>query len=96
MTKHEAHAGHGEHGHDSGPLGERSELIFSLACTALTGTGWALGRFDVQANTSTALFVIAYVLGAWFSLKFLLIHDTTQSPGLATILWARGRIKNDC
>ncbi|MBK6578451.1 MAG: heavy metal translocating P-type ATPase [Sandaracinaceae bacterium] len=69
MTKHEAHAGHGEHGHDSGPLGERSELIFSLACTALTGTGWALGRFDVQANTSTALFVIAYVLGAWFSLK---------------------------
>ena len=63
MTKHDDHAGHDDHGHDSGPLGERSELVFSLACAALTGIGWGLGRFGVEANISTGLFMVAYVLG---------------------------------
>ncbi len=70
MTKEEAHGpedGH-DHGH-GGPFGERSELIFSLACATLTATGWGLERFGVQANIPTALFIIAYILGAWFPVK---------------------------
>ena len=61
-----------EHEH-GGPFGERSELVFSLACGALTGAGWAIGKFGVAPVVSTALFVIAYVLGSWFTLKEVVV-----------------------
>lgn len=64
---------HGDHeGHDhehGGPFGARSELVFSLACGALTGVGWGIGKFGAPALASTALFVVAYVLGSWFTLR---------------------------
>ncbi len=60
----------GEHEHEhGGPFGERSELVFSLACGALTGIGWGLGKADVPSFVPTALFVVAYVLGSWFTFK---------------------------
>ena len=61
-----------EHEH-GGPFGERSELVFSLACGALTGAGWVLGKFGVAPVVSTALFILAYVLGSWFTLKELVV-----------------------
>ncbi len=57
-----------EHAH-GGPFGERSELVFSLACGVLTGAGWALGGLGVSPLLQTALFVVAYGFGAWFTLK---------------------------
>lgn len=60
------HAQDHEHG---GPFGERSELVFSLACGALTAAGWALGKAGVPWSVQTALFVVAYALGAWFTVK---------------------------
>lgn len=58
-----------DHDHDHGPFGERSELIFSLACGALTGLGWGLGKTPLPSAVPTALFVIAYALGSWFTLR---------------------------
>lgn len=58
----------GEHAH-GGPFGERTELVFSLACGALTGIGWGIGKTSVAPFVPTALFVAAYFLGAWFTLK---------------------------
>ncbi len=55
-----------EHG---GPFGERSELVFSLACGALTGIGWGLGKAGVAPVLTTSIFATAYVLGGWFSVK---------------------------
>lgn len=60
---------HEQHEHEVGPFGERSELIFSLACGALTGIGWALAKFGGLNGAATALFVVAYVLGAWFTVQ---------------------------
>lgn len=57
-----------EHEH-GGPFGERSELVFSLACGALTGLGWALELTGAPSLASTSPFVLAYVLGAWFPLQ---------------------------
>jgi Cd2+/Zn2+-exporting ATPase len=57
-----------EHDH-GGPFGERSELVFSLACGAVTGIGWWLSKGSAPAAVPTALFVVAYGLGAWFTLK---------------------------
>lgn len=65
-----AAAEHDEHEHEhGGPFGERSELVFSLACGALTGVGWGLGRAGVASVITTSLFVAAYVLGSWFTVK---------------------------
>jgi Cd2+/Zn2+-exporting ATPase len=59
-----------EHEHEhGGPFGERSELVFSLACGALTAIGWGLTKTSVAAHFPTALFVVAYVLGSWFTLQ---------------------------
>lgn len=59
-----------EHEHEhGGPFGERSELVFSLACGALTGLGWGLTHTSVPRLVPTALFVVAYVLGSWFTLR---------------------------
>lgn len=60
---------HEKHEHELGPFGERSELIFSLACGALTGIGWALAKFAGLTASPAALFVVAYVLGAWFTVQ---------------------------
>lgn len=61
---------HEEHEHEhGGPFGERSELVFSLACGALTFLGWGLARASVPSIATTALFVVAYALGSWFTLK---------------------------
>ncbi|MDX2023202.1 MAG: heavy metal translocating P-type ATPase [Deltaproteobacteria bacterium] len=65
-SKENAHAHEHEHG---GPFGERSELVFSLGCGALTAVGWGLGRGSVPAIVPTALFAVAYVLGAWFTVQ---------------------------
>lgn len=69
-----AAAKHDEQEHEhGGPFGERSELVFSLACGALTGAGWLLGKFGVAPAVTTGLFVLAYVLGSWFTLKELVV-----------------------
>jgi len=65
---------HEEDGHahahaHGGRFGERSELIFSLACGALTGLGWGLEKANVSSQVTTGLFVLAYVLGAWFTVQ---------------------------
>jgi Cd2+/Zn2+-exporting ATPase len=61
---------HEEHEHDhGGPFGERTELVFSVGCGALTGIGWAVGKADGPAAISTSLFVAAYLLGSWFTVK---------------------------
>jgi Cd2+/Zn2+-exporting ATPase len=57
-----------EHQH-GGPLGERSELVFSLACGALAGLGWALEKAGAAAGVTIPLFVVAYGLGSWFTTK---------------------------
>lgn len=49
-TEHDDH----EHEH-GGPFGERTELIFSLACGALTAIGWSLERAGVAAVVTTTL-----------------------------------------
>lgn len=65
--------GHGaDDGHDhahGGPFGERSELIFSIACGVLTLGGWLLEKVSVPAPLPISLFVVAYVLGGWFTVK---------------------------
>ncbi len=66
------HGAKGEKEHDhahGGPFGERSELIFSLACGALTVLGWGLGRAGLTSVVPTALYVVAYVLGSWFTVQ---------------------------
>lgn len=66
----EASEEHDEHEHEhGGPFGERSELVFSLACGGLTAVGWALEKHGVSWVATTGIFVIAYLLGAWFTVK---------------------------
>ena len=64
-------AGHG-HAH-GGPFGERSELVFSLGCGALTLAGWIIGRTGAPPPVALAMFVVAYVLGAWFTVQEVLL-----------------------
>lgn len=65
---------HEEHKHEHvGPFGERSELVFSLACGALTGIGWALGKTDGPSLVPTLLFVLAYLLGSWFTVSEVIV-----------------------
>lgn len=66
--------GHGGHDHDhGGPFGERSELVFSLACGALTGLGWGLGRLTASPVPVLPFFVAAYVLGGWYTVKEVVV-----------------------
>ena len=66
---HERHA-HGPGGHKhGGPFGEASELVFSLGAGLCTGIGWGLSEADLSSRVSTALYVAAYVLGGWFTVK---------------------------
>jgi len=65
-----AAAEHEEHEHEhGGPFGERSELVCSLTCGALTGIGWGLEKAGAASVLTTSLFVVAYVLGSWFTVK---------------------------
>ncbi|MFO0692017.1 MAG: heavy metal translocating P-type ATPase [Polyangiales bacterium] len=65
---------HDEHEHEhGGPFGERSELVFSLTCGALTGVGWGLEKAGVASAIATSLFVLAYVLGSWFTAKEVIV-----------------------
>ncbi len=57
-----------EHRH-GGLFGEHTELVFSLACGALTGVGWALDRADVLSPAALLCFVGAYILGSWFTVQ---------------------------
>ncbi len=57
-----------EHEH-GGLFGERTELIFSIACGAFTGVAWGLGKVVASPFAPTALFAVAYLLGAWFTVK---------------------------
>ena len=57
-----------EHAH-GGLFGERTELVFSLACGVLTGVGWALDRADVVPPAALICFVGAYILGSWFTVQ---------------------------
>jgi len=75
---HQDHGGHGKHsadgesGHEhGGPLGENSELIFSLICGALLALGYLFGRFfpDAAGWIPTALYVSAYVFGGFYTLR---------------------------
>lgn len=69
-----AAAEHDEHEHEhGGPFGERSELVFSLACGALTGIGWGLQKANAASLATTSLFILAYVLGAWFTVKEVVV-----------------------
>lgn len=73
-TPAEAEHEHDEHAHEhGGPFGERSELVFSLACGALTGIGWGLTKTTTPAFVPTVLFVVAYLLGSWFTLKEVIV-----------------------
>ena len=66
--EHEEHEGEeGEHRH-GGPFGERSELVFSLACGAATALGWLCSRLDLP-SAALGLFILAYLLGSWFTLQ---------------------------
>lgn len=59
---------HGEHGH-GGPFGERSELIFTLGCGSAVAAGWFLTKTSMPSAAATGLFVVAYALGAWFTVQ---------------------------
>jgi len=63
-----AHHGHGHGHHHGGPFGERSELIFSLLCGALTAAGLACA-WSGAATAAMVLYVVAYLFGGWFTLK---------------------------
>ncbi|MEW5683299.1 MAG: heavy metal translocating P-type ATPase [Pseudomonadota bacterium] len=65
----EAHAkGEGGHAH-GGLFGERTELIFALGCGAALLAGWLLERSGVAGWAPLALFLVAYGLGSWFTLR---------------------------
>lgn len=61
-----------EHAH-GGPFGERSELVFTLGCGVLTALGWGLQKAHMPASIPTLLFVVAYVLGGWFTVQEVLV-----------------------
>ena len=68
-TAKKAHSDGDGHDHSHhGPLGQSSELIFSLACGVLTGAGWGVGKLNV-AHVPLVLFILSYVVGGWFPLK---------------------------
>ncbi|RZK03372.1 MAG: heavy metal translocating P-type ATPase [Novosphingobium sp.] len=62
-------AGHG-HDHD-GVLGPNTELIFALGCGASLGIGFAIEKFVPGSPgwLPTALYLIAYALGGFFTIR---------------------------
>ncbi len=62
-----------EEHHHGGPFGERSELVFSLACGGLTAIGWTLAQLNVAPPLPTVAFVLAYGLGAWFPIQEVVV-----------------------
>ena len=58
--------GHG-HSHGGGLLGERAEIVLSLACGALLLVGWLVERFGPGGAWSMAFYVAAYAAGGWFT-----------------------------
>ncbi|MEW5683969.1 MAG: heavy metal translocating P-type ATPase [Pseudomonadota bacterium] len=58
----------GDHAH-GGLFGERTELIFALGCGAALLAGWLLERSGVTGWEPLALFLVAYGLGSWFTLR---------------------------
>jgi len=64
------HGAHEAKGHThGGPFGESSELVFSLVCGVLTLVGWGLTKTGVSPYAPRALFIVAYVLGGWFTVQ---------------------------
>lgn len=69
---HEAHDHQHEHAHKHGGLfGESTELIFSLICGAFLLAGFLDEKLlQLQpAWIGIAIFVIAYIFGAFFTIK---------------------------
>ncbi len=60
-----------DHDHDhGGVLGRNSELVFSLACGALLGTGYLAGRLGVGPDwLPTGIYAVAYLFGGFFTLR---------------------------
>ena len=62
------HTGH-DHAH-GGPLGEKSELIFSVLAGVMLLIGWLVGRGgSAPAWVATACYVAAYFFGGYFTVK---------------------------
>ncbi|MEC5126151.1 heavy metal translocating P-type ATPase [Verrucomicrobiales bacterium BCK34] len=64
--------GHHHHGHEHGNLifGEKTELIFSLACGVLLVSGFLLGWPDgINPVIPIIIFAAAYLFGGWFAVK---------------------------
>ncbi len=64
--------GHHHHGHEHGNLifGEKTELIFSLACGVLLVSGFLLGWPDgINPAIPIIIFAAAYLFGGWFAVK---------------------------
>lgn len=63
---------HHHHGHEHGNLifGEKTELIFSLACGVLLVSGFLLGWPDgINPVIPIIIFAAAYLFGGWFAVK---------------------------
>jgi len=60
---------HAEHNHASGgPFGEKTELIFAILAGLFLAIGWLLGWREIGPEwLSSALYVVAYLFGGWFT-----------------------------
>ncbi len=66
---HSKSKGEDEHDHShAGPLGQHSELLFSLVCGVLVGVGWGLTKAQI-ATAPIVLFALSYAIGGWYPLK---------------------------
>ncbi len=65
------HEEENEHGHGHGGfLGEKAELIFAILSGVFLVAGWLLSNFtDVASPIPLAAYVIAYILGGFFTLR---------------------------
>ncbi len=58
---------HGDHCHHHGGIfGERSDLIFSIACGVLLLVGWLISFADVAWWIPVAFYVVSYLFGGFF------------------------------
>ena len=80
---HDAHGEHGAHDHSKGGGhgSSRLELSFAILAAACTATGWGLSHMDapLMAQVAWGLFVAAYGLGGFFTLKEALAHLRARS-----------------
>lgn len=70
--KRDAHADSDDHSHEHGELlGDNTELIFALVCGALLGIGFGIEKLTADAPSwlPSALYLIAYVFGGYFTLR---------------------------